>query len=205
MTSPVGELRIVASKGAITAIDFVDGAPTENPRSSIAHAAVRSDGRPLGERSDDDPLLLRTVEELREYFAGERTTFDVPLRPEGTDFQQKVWAELQHIPHGEVTTYGEIARRLGMTGHGSRAVGLANGRNPIPIIIPCHRVVGCRRQPHRLRRGSRPQAEAARPREPVAVLSVTRRRHSAAARRSDSESRSAAASTAGRACGPVCG
>jgi methylated-DNA-[protein]-cysteine S-methyltransferase len=140
--SPIGELWVVASNGAVTAIDFVDRDVPDNPRTSVAWAAARADGRPLGERSDDDPLLSDAARQLREYFAGERTEFDLPLRPEGTAFQRRVWEQLQAIPYGEVTSYGEIARRLGMTGHGSRAVGLANGRNPIPIVIPCHRVVG---------------------------------------------------------------
>jgi methylated-DNA-[protein]-cysteine S-methyltransferase len=141
-SSPVGELRIVANGGAITAVDFLEPVTAPSGRSSVAHATARSDGRPLGPRDDRDPLLRSAVEQLREYFAGERTSFDLPLAPDGTEFQQRVWKELREIDYGEVTTYGEIARRLGMTGHGSRAVGLANGRNPIPILIPCHRVVG---------------------------------------------------------------
>jgi methylated-DNA-[protein]-cysteine S-methyltransferase len=142
MDSPLGELWIVANNGALTAVGFVDRDVPDNPHTSTAWAAARADGRPLGERADDNPLLLEAVRQLTEYFAGERSEFDLPLRPEGTAFQQRVWEQLQMIPFGEVTSYGEIARRLGMTGHGSRAVGLANGRNPISIVIPCHRVVG---------------------------------------------------------------
>jgi methylated-DNA-[protein]-cysteine S-methyltransferase len=84
-----------------------------------------------------------TREQLASYFRGERRSFDVPLAPRGTEFQQAIWAELQRIPYGETTTYGEMARRLGSPG-ASRAVGLANGRNPIGIIVPCHRVIGAR-------------------------------------------------------------
>ena len=142
MDSPLGELWIVASDGALTAVDFVERSVPDNPHSSAAWAAARADGRPLGERADDDPLLREAVRQLAEYFAGDRTEFDLPLRPEGTEFQKRVWEKLRAIPYGEVSSYGEIARRLGMTGHGSRAVGLANGRNPIAIVIPCHRVVG---------------------------------------------------------------
>ena len=81
-------------------------------------------------------------DQVLEYFAGERRSFDLPLAESGTEFQRRVWVELGRIPYGVTRSYGEIARRLGMTGHGSRAVGRANGRNPIPIVIPCHRVVG---------------------------------------------------------------
>lgn len=79
--------------------------------------------------------------QLAAYFAGERTAFDVPLAPSGTPFQLRVWEELRAIPYGRTTTYGAIARRLGSP-NASRAVGLANGRNPISVIVPCHRVIG---------------------------------------------------------------
>ena len=81
------------------------------------------------------------VLQLEEYFSGERRSFDLPLDPEGSDFEKQVWMELQQIPFGTTTTYGEIARKLGDPG-GSRAVGLANASNPVAIIIPCHRVIG---------------------------------------------------------------
>ena len=129
--SPVGPLRIIANRDAVTAIEFA------NPRPVVASA-----GRPVGDRDDTDALLAETARQLDAYFAKDLKDFDIPLRPDGTDFQQRVWEQLRTIGYGETTTYGEIARRLGMTGHGSRAVGLANGRNPIPIVIPCHRVVG---------------------------------------------------------------
>ena len=126
MDSPVGELRIVEEGGAITAIHF---APDE--------------ARPAdGGRDDTCPVLIEAVRQLGAYFAGELETFDLPLAPVGTPFQTKVWEQLRTIPYGETLTYGQIALRLGLTGHGSRAVGLANGRNPVPIVVPCHRVIG---------------------------------------------------------------
>lgn len=79
--------------------------------------------------------------QLKAYFAGKLTTFDLPLAPHGTEFQQRVWLELLRIPYGETTNYGDIARRLGDV-QATRAVGAANGRNPLPIIVPCHRVIG---------------------------------------------------------------
>ena len=88
-----------------------------------------------------DGSLDEAAGQLGEYFAGERRTFDLPLAPEGTDFQRRVWAQLRAIPYGSTSTYGEVARAIGAT-NGFRAVGLANGRNPIAIIVPCHRVIG---------------------------------------------------------------
>ena len=79
--------------------------------------------------------------QLAEYFAGDRTAFDLPLAMEGTDFQRRVWAALLDIPYGETESYGQLAERIGRPG-ASRAVGLANGRNPVSIVVPCHRVVG---------------------------------------------------------------
>ncbi|MEP9364409.1 methylated-DNA--[protein]-cysteine S-methyltransferase [Nocardioides sp. CN2-186] len=127
MESPIGDLRIVEQHGAITAIEF---------------SPFRSEGRPLGARSDDDPVLAETVRQLRAYFDRDLKEFDLPLAPVGTDFQQRVWTQLVGVGWGETASYGEIAHRLGMTNAASRAVGLANGRNPIPIVIPCHRVIG---------------------------------------------------------------
>lgn len=126
--SPVGELRLVERQGALTAIEFT---PFRDP-----------DGRVRGQRDDDHPVLVETARQLRAYFARELRVFDLPLAPEGSDFQQRVWKELQLIAWGETASYGQIALRLGMTNAASRAVGLANGRNPIPIVIPCHRVIG---------------------------------------------------------------
>jgi methylated-DNA-[protein]-cysteine S-methyltransferase len=87
-----------------------------------------------------DPLPA-AARQLKEYFAGKRREFDLPLRMEGTEFQQRVWRELTKIPFGETRSYGQLAKRIGNP-NGSRAVGLANGRNPIAIIVPCHRVIG---------------------------------------------------------------
>jgi len=89
---------------------------------------------------DAPPVLRDAASQLREYFARERTAFDIPMRLDGTAFQAEVWAELSRIPWGETITYGELARRVGRP-TSSRAVGQANGKNPIPIIVPCHRVV----------------------------------------------------------------
>jgi len=107
-------------------------------------AADRSAGRPVGERRDDDPLLTEAVRQLTAYFAHELKEFDLPLRPGGTAFQERVWEELRRIGYGETASYGQIAERLGMAPGASRAVGAANGRNPIGIVIPCHRVVGAK-------------------------------------------------------------
>jgi methylated-DNA-[protein]-cysteine S-methyltransferase len=129
MPSPIGDLRIVERDGSIVAIEF---SPFRPP----------ADGRPLGERVDDQPVLAEAVRQLTAYFAGELTTFDLPLAPVGTDFQLRVWHQLEQIGYGDTASYGEVAGRLGMTNAASRAVGLANGRNPIPIVVPCHRVIG---------------------------------------------------------------
>ena len=126
--SPVGELTLVADDRGLAAILWENDKPDR-----VRLGAVR-------ERADH-PVLVETERQLREYFAGERRTFDVPLSFAGTDFQKRVWAALLAIPFGETRSYGEIAHQLGTPG-ASRAVGAANGRNPISIIAPCHRVVG---------------------------------------------------------------
>jgi methylated-DNA-[protein]-cysteine S-methyltransferase len=128
MDSPVGELRIVEHDGAITAIEFT---PYRG-----------HDGRPRGDRDDASPVLAEAVRQLHLYFDRDLKEFDLPLAPAGTDFQQAVWTQLQEIGYGDTASYGEIARRLGKSNAASRAVGLANGSNPIPIVIPCHRVIG---------------------------------------------------------------
>lgn len=109
---------------------------------SVAGFAARAEGRPLGERADGDPLLGEAAQQLSAYFSGDLIDFDLPVAPQGSDFQRRVWAALREIPYGEVRSYGEVARSLGMTGQAARAVGLANGRNPVPVVVPCHRVVG---------------------------------------------------------------
>jgi methylated-DNA-[protein]-cysteine S-methyltransferase len=128
MPSPVGDLRIVEHAGAITAIEF---SPFRD-----------HDGRPRGDRDDTNALLMEAVRQLTAYFARDLKEFDLPLDPSGSDFQRAVWAQLLEIGYGDTASYGEIARRLGKSNAASRAVGLANGSNPIPIVIPCHRVIG---------------------------------------------------------------
>jgi len=129
--SPVGPLTIVAEDGAIVCL-YMD------------LQRHRPDDDELGEpdpRGRETQPFNAAAEQLGAYFAGQLTTFDLPLAPRGSRFQQRVWAALQEIPYGQTESYGELAQRIGSTG-GARAVGLANGRNPIGIVIPCHRVVG---------------------------------------------------------------
>lgn len=99
----------------------------------------------LGERPEvaegESELLLKAEQQLKEYLLGKRKQFDLPFQLEGTEFQKKVWQELQRIPYGETKTYGEIAEAIGSP-KAARAVGMANHKNPIPIFIPCHRVIG---------------------------------------------------------------
>lgn len=121
--SPLGDLLVAAESGALVIVHFAPFIP------------------PDGEPSPDDPLLARAVRELAEYFAGERREFDVPVGPPGTPFQQSVWAELRRVPYGETATYAQIAARMGVPG-AVRAVGSANGRNPVGVLVPCHRVIG---------------------------------------------------------------
>jgi methylated-DNA-[protein]-cysteine S-methyltransferase len=100
-----------------------------------------NEGRKAPRSAGEMPTVLKdTASQLDEYFAGERTEFDVPMELDGTDFQKDVWTELTRIPYGVTISYGELARRVGRP-KGPRAVGQANGRNPIPIIVPCHRVL----------------------------------------------------------------
>jgi methylated-DNA-[protein]-cysteine S-methyltransferase len=89
----------------------------------------------------DDEAFAEIRDQLEEYFAGERTTFDIPMHLEGTAFQRTVWHELTQIPYGETISYGELAKRIGRPDR-ARAVGTANGQNPIAVIVPCHRVIG---------------------------------------------------------------
>ncbi|HEU4948860.1 MAG TPA: methylated-DNA--[protein]-cysteine S-methyltransferase [Kribbella sp.] len=122
--------------GALTLVSSPDGELTGLYMEQQRH---RPPEGLFGER--DDSLLPEVAIQLTEYFAGRRTRFDLPLKLIGTPFQLQVWAALQEIPYGETTTYGELAQSLGKP-QAARAVGLANGKNPIGIIIPCHRVVG---------------------------------------------------------------
>lgn len=126
--SPVGELTLVADDSGLAAILWENDKPDRVRLGALTERA-------------DHPVLVETERQLGEYFAGDRCTFDVPLSFAGTDFQKRVWAALLAIPFGETRSYGEIADQLGNPG-ASRAVGAANGRNPISIIAPCHRVVG---------------------------------------------------------------
>jgi methylated-DNA-[protein]-cysteine S-methyltransferase len=131
--SPVGELLLASDGDALTFLLFETHRGGEDPLLGRVRSAVRDDG---------DPLLGRVAGQLAEYFAGTRREFDVPLSPHGSEFQLAVWGQLRTIPYGATVSYGDIARRLGLAPGASRAVGLANGANPISIIIPCHRVIG---------------------------------------------------------------
>lgn len=126
VSSPVGPLTLVASAEALYAIRF--GA--EIPGGCIRRT-----------ETDALPLLRQAARELGEYFAGSRRDFTLPLAPQGTPFQQAVWTALRTIPYGQTFTYRQIAARIGRP-RSCRAVGMANHRNPLPIVIPCHRVVG---------------------------------------------------------------
>ncbi|MEI2654909.1 MAG: methylated-DNA--[protein]-cysteine S-methyltransferase [Microthrixaceae bacterium] len=130
--SPLGELTLTASEQGLRSLTWPEEAGGRAP----------ADGPPIGdEPSDVAAVFDHTIVQLDEYFAGERTEFDVPLDPVGTEFQLRAWAALRRIPYGETRSYGEQARTIGSPA-AVRAVGAANGRNPISIIVPCHRVVG---------------------------------------------------------------
>ncbi len=118
LPSPLGPLHLRVEDGAVVGLAFVDGPA-------------------LG----DDPLLDDAASQLLAYFAGQRRSFELPLAPQGTPFQRAVWAALGAIPYGQTRTYGQLAAQLGDPG-ALRAVGRANGSNPIALLIPCHRVIG---------------------------------------------------------------
>ncbi len=120
--SPVGPLLLSGEADVLTGLGFKRGRV------------------PAGWMRDDDRFATERAQ-LGEYFAGERTSFDFPMRLDGATFERSVWRALEEIPYGTTTTYGEIAARIGKPGH-ARAVGAANGRNPIAIVVPCHRVIG---------------------------------------------------------------
>lgn len=122
--SPVGPLLLAADARALTRVHFQAGPHPLTP----AAAWRRDPGR-----------FAAVTRQLAEYFAGERREFSLPLAMAGSDFQRSVWRALVAIPYGETVSYGELARRVGSV---ARAVGLANGANPLPIIVPCHRVIG---------------------------------------------------------------
>lgn len=121
--TPIGELTLTARDGKLVGVHFPPGAPSSNSREGT------------------EPVLEAAAAQLRKYFAGERTAFDLPLELDGSAFQQEAWRALADIPYGETVSYGEHARRLGRP-DAVRAVGAANGANPIPIVLPCHRVIG---------------------------------------------------------------
>lgn len=124
MPSPLGLLRISGTAQGITSVQFGTETPTAIPAQGAIPACVAS-----------------CVQQLQEYFAGDRHTFDLPLAAQGTTFQQQVWQQLRGIPFGKTSTYLAVARRVSSE-KAIRAVGTANGRNPICIIVPCHRVIG---------------------------------------------------------------
>jgi methylated-DNA-[protein]-cysteine S-methyltransferase len=126
--SPVGKLTLIGSDRGLAAILWEN----DNPLRVRVRAAVED---------RDHPVLLETERQLAEYFEGRRTTFSLKLDPVGTRFQNEVWQALLAIPFGETRSYGELARQLGNP-RASRAVGAANGKNPISIVVPCHRVIG---------------------------------------------------------------
>ena len=124
--SPVGPLMLAADDAGLRHIEFRDN----------RHPANRADWH-----GGDNEVLQATEAQLGEYFAGARRDFDLPLSPQGTDFQLQVWRELARIPFGATISYAQLAQRIGNP-EAVRAVGAANGRNPLPIVLPCHRVIG---------------------------------------------------------------
>jgi methylated-DNA-[protein]-cysteine S-methyltransferase len=128
--SPVGTLTLIATNGYLSGLFMTD--QRHRPPTAVLGA---------GDASPDASPFPDVTEQLREYFAGERSDFDLPLAAPGTPFQHLVWAALRQIPYGGTASYGQVAEVIGRPG-ASRAVGLANGANPIGIIVPCHRVVG---------------------------------------------------------------
>lgn len=124
--SPIGRLLLAGDGDSLIQVGFQSGPrPLQPPGGWIADAVP----------------FRAAIAQLEEYFAGRRQEFDLPLAPEGTEFQRRVWNALREIPYGMTLSYGELARRIGQPG-ASRAVGLANGANPLPIVVPCHRVIG---------------------------------------------------------------
>ncbi|GAA0487337.1 MULTISPECIES: methylated-DNA--[protein]-cysteine S-methyltransferase [Tatumella] len=128
LPTQVGELTLIAGEQGLAAVAWENEPP----------ARIRARPELL---SEEHPVLLQAAEQLTEYFAGDRKCFDLPLQPEGTLFQRQVWQALAEIPYGETRSYRDIAARIGRP-KAVRAVGGANGRNPLSIIIPCHRVIG---------------------------------------------------------------
>lgn len=127
IASPLGPMIAVAEGGALAALDFTDAKYARSPEPSWIEDASW-------------PVLRACVAQLAEYFAGERGRFDLALAPHGTPFQRRVWAEIAKVPYGETIPYAELARRAGAPGS-ARAAGAATGRNPLAIVVPCHRIV----------------------------------------------------------------
>jgi methylated-DNA-[protein]-cysteine S-methyltransferase len=128
VNTPVGNLKLVASSKALVAVLW-----EQEPPNRVRLGTLKLDQR--------HPILLETERQLSEYFAGKRTQFALPLEPRGSEFQKNVWRALKKIPFGETRSYLELARRMGSP-KACRAVGAANGKNPLSIVVPCHRVVG---------------------------------------------------------------
>ena len=126
LDTPIGELLLAGEDGALSLIGFPKGSMRRDPEADWIY---------------NEKPLAEARRQLEEYFAGERKAFDLPLQLGGTEFQVSVLEALQKIPYGETVSYGEIAKRIGRP-KAMRAVGAANGRNPIPIVVPCHRVIG---------------------------------------------------------------
>jgi methylated-DNA-[protein]-cysteine S-methyltransferase len=129
--TPIGPVTLVAADGALVEVQLPNGHTPAPPDADT----------PTGAAAADRAVLAQAATELGEYFVGARRDFDVALAPHGTAFQLAAWQALRTIPYGETVSYGEQARRLG-DARKARAVGAANGRNPLPIVVPCHRVVG---------------------------------------------------------------
>ncbi|NGP76041.1 methylated-DNA--[protein]-cysteine S-methyltransferase [Balneolaceae bacterium YR4-1] len=123
LDTPIGYLHLIATEDALVELSYVKHKTRQHP-------AKPSSG-----------IIDKTVQQLSEYFNGERKEFSLPLAPEGTDFQMEVWKQLQEIPYGSTTTYSKLSQKM-ENPKAIRAIGRANGQNPIPIIIPCHRVIG---------------------------------------------------------------
>lgn len=138
--SPIGPLTLTADDGALTGV-AMDAPPPDGAGALDGREPARGGPAPDRAWRVDRPAVMAAAEQLDAYFAGQLRRFDVALRPAGTAFQRAVWAQLCRIPYGEVVAYGEIARRMGRAGS-SRAVGAANGRNPLAVVVPCHRVIG---------------------------------------------------------------
>lgn len=136
VSSPVGELVAVASGGTLRQLRFGGPHPDGAPERGAEPAGADPDSR----------VLAATVAQLGEYFDGRRTAFDLPVTLAGSEFERAVWAELGRIPFAETRSYGDIARAVAGDVGVSRAVGVANNHNPVPIVVPCHRVVGANRK-----------------------------------------------------------